>query len=28
MTEIYVQKFCVKNVVILGWFPFLAAFRV
>ena len=28
MTEIYVQKIWVKNVVILGWFPFLAAFRV
>jgi len=28
MTEHYVQKICVKNVVILGWFPFLAGFRV
>jgi len=28
MTEIYLQKICVKNVVILGCFPFLAAFRV
>jgi len=28
MTEIDVQKFWFKNVVILGWFPFLPAFRV
>jgi len=28
MTENYVQKMWVKNEVILGWFPFLAAFRV
>jgi len=27
-TENYVQKLWVKNEVILGWFPFLAAFRV
>jgi len=25
MTENYVQKIWVKDVVILGWFPFLAA---
>jgi len=28
MTENYVQKIWVVNVVILGWFPFLAGFRV
>jgi len=28
MTVIYVQKIWVKIVVILGWFPFLAGFRV
>jgi len=28
MTENYVQKILLENVVILGWFPFLAAFRV
>jgi len=28
MIENYVQKNWVKNVVILGWFPFLLAFRV
>jgi len=28
MTENYVQKIWMKNVVILGWFPFLAGFRV
>jgi len=28
MTENNVQKIWVKNVVILGWFPFLAAFCV
>jgi len=28
MTENYVQKIWVKNVVILGWFPFLLGFRV
>jgi len=26
MTENYVQYIWVKNVVILGWFPFLAGF--
>ena len=26
--ENYVQKIWVKNVVILGWFPFSAGFRV
>jgi len=28
MTENYVQKILLKNVVILGWFPFPAGFRV
>jgi len=28
ITENYMQKILVKNEVILGWFPFLAAFRV
>jgi len=28
MTENYVQKIWVKNVVILGWFQFLVGFRV
>jgi len=28
MTKNFVQKFWEKNVVILGWFPFLAGFRV
>jgi len=28
MIENYVQKIWVKNVVILSWFPFLAAFPV
>jgi len=28
MTENYVQKILLKNVVILGWFPFSAGFRV
>jgi len=28
MTENYVQKIWVKDVVILGWFPFLVAFCV
>jgi len=28
MTENDVQKILVKNEVILGWFPFLAAFHV
>jgi len=28
MTKSYVQYIGVKNIVILGWFPFLAAFRV
>jgi len=28
MTENYMQKIWVKSVVILGWFPFLAAFCV
>ena len=28
MTENYMQKSWVQNVVIWGWFPFLAGFRV
>jgi len=28
MTENYVQKIWVRNVVISGWFLFLAGFRV
>jgi len=28
MTKNYVQKIWVKNVVILGWFPFLTGFHV
>jgi len=28
MTEIYVQKIWVKNVVIWGWFLFLAGCRI
>jgi len=28
MTKNYVQKIWATNVVILGWFPFLAGFRV
>jgi len=28
MTENYVQKIWVKNIVIWGWFLFLAGFRI
>jgi len=28
ITENYVQKILFKNLVILGWFQFLAVFRV